>query len=145
MADPYERDYYAWTQEQAGHLRAGRAEALDLVHLAEEIESMGVSERREIRNRLRILLLHLLKWEHQPDYRSSSWSATITEQRAGIDSVLADSPSLTPFPQTILEDCYRWAVQQAAIETEIPEDRFPPASPYPLKNILNPRFWPGRS
>lgn len=143
MAGRYERDFCAWTQEQASHLRAGRIEALDLLHLAEEVESMGVSERREIRNRLRILLLHLLKWECQPARRSPSWRATITEQRAGIESVLADSPSLGSFPETILDDGYRWAVRQAAAETGLAEQAFSTTCPYELKQALDPAYWPG--
>ncbi|WP_447975019.1 DUF29 domain-containing protein [Nitrospira sp. Kam-Ns4a] len=145
MSGKYQRDFYAWTQEQAASLRAGRTEALDLAHLAEEVESMGVSERREIRNRLRILLLHLLKWECQPSHRSPSWRATVTEQRIGIESVLADSPSLVSFPETILDSCYRWAVKQAALETGLPETHFPPACPFTLKTVLDFNFWPGPS
>ena len=143
MPSKYERDFFKWTQEQVGHLRAGRFKALDLAHLAEEIESMGVSERREIRNRLRILLQHLLKWEYQPDCRSSGWKATITEQRVGIESVLADSSSLTVFPESILENCYCWAIRQAAAETSLAEADFPATCPYSLKHVLAFEFWPG--
>ncbi len=66
-SDLYERDFLAWTEQQAALLRAGELSAIDLEHLAEEVESMGASERREMCNRLACLLQHLLKWHHQPE------------------------------------------------------------------------------
>ena len=59
----YDRDFYAWANEQAGLLRAGRIAEADIENIAEEIETMGRSERRELINRLTVLLLHLLKWQ----------------------------------------------------------------------------------
>src|SRR5512134_2414110 len=95
-AELYEQDFYAWTQEQASKLRSGELVTLDLEHLAEEIESMGRSERRELINRLAVLLAHMLKWQYQPERRGSgkSWRATIKEQRRQVQRVLKDSPSL---------------------------------------------------
>ncbi len=58
----YDRDFYAWANEQAGLLRAGRLTDVDIAHIAEEIESLGKSEKRELVGRLAVLLLHLLKW-----------------------------------------------------------------------------------
>ena len=58
----YEKDFYAWTVEQARLLRSGELSEIDVENIAEEIESMGRSERREIGNRLTVLLSHLLKW-----------------------------------------------------------------------------------
>ena len=74
----YEQDFYAWTVEQGRLLRTGELSAIDAVNLAEEIESMGRRDRRELENRLTVLLTHLLKWQMQPDQRSRSWSATNT-------------------------------------------------------------------
>ena len=87
----YESDFYAWTQEQAKLLRARRWDDLDLDNLVDEVESVGKSDKREIRNRLEILLAHLLKWKHQPGGRGSSWRSTILEQRRGIAAVIDDS------------------------------------------------------
>jgi len=92
----YERDFYAWTQEQAALLRSGQLERLDRVHLAEEIEALGRQERRELVNRLGILLGHLLKWQFQPHLRGKSWRATLSEQRRQIQRLLKESPSLKP-------------------------------------------------
>ena len=77
----YEKDFYAWTVEQARLLRSGELSAVDIENIAEEIESMGRSDRREIKSRLIVLLSHLLKWQMQPQMRSAGWSATIREQR----------------------------------------------------------------
>ncbi|HLB99535.1 MAG TPA: DUF29 domain-containing protein, partial [Acetobacteraceae bacterium] len=90
----YDRDFYAWANEQAALLRAGRLAEADLENIAEEIESMGRSEKRELNSRLRVLLMHLLKWRHQPMLRSKRWSNTIAAQRDDIVDHLADNPSL---------------------------------------------------
>ena len=84
----YEQDFYAWTQEQAQLLRGGDLSAIDTENLSEEIEAKGRRERRELRNRLTVLLAHLLKWEHQPDQRSAGFLGTIVEQRRQIGAVL---------------------------------------------------------
>src|SRR5580704_181268 len=93
-SEAYDDDFFAWTQEQARLLRGGDLADIDAGNLAEEIESMGRSDRREIRSRLVVLLAHLLKWQFQPGGRTTSWSGTIVEQRHQIDLVIADSPSL---------------------------------------------------
>lgn len=72
LYDLYEKDFYAWTQKQAALLRAGKLSEIDIAHIAEEIDSRGRSEKRELISRLTILLLHLLKWDHQPDRRGAS-------------------------------------------------------------------------
>src|SRR5438132_8631046 len=102
----YEQDFYAWTVEQSRLLRSGELSAIDAANIAEEIESMGRSDRRELRSRLAVLAMHLLKWRHQPGARSKSWSATIDEQRLQIEEVLADSPSLRPMVAAMLSDAY---------------------------------------
>src|SRR6266566_8994894 len=80
----YDDDFFAWTNEQANLLRAGDLSLIDVLNLAEEIESMGKSLRRELRSRLIVLLAPLLKWQKQPGFRSKSWSATAREQRRQI-------------------------------------------------------------
>lgn len=92
----YEDDLAAWAEEQASLLRAGEVEGLDREHLAEEIESVGARERRELRRLARLLQQHPLKWHYQPEFRSRSWMTTIRAQRDEIQAVLADSPSLHP-------------------------------------------------
>ena len=90
----YDTDLYQWTIEQADALRRRAVNELDYDNLAEEIESVGRSERREIRSRLEILLIHLLKWRYQPEKQSDSWRAFVSEARQRIEAVLTDNPSL---------------------------------------------------
>jgi Domain of unknown function DUF29 len=90
----YEEDLYAWSQEQIALLRARRADCLDWDHLAEEIEWMVGRDRRELKNRLRIILLHLLKWQGQPGRRGPSWRKSLRTQRRHIQDLLQESPSL---------------------------------------------------
>jgi Domain of unknown function DUF29 len=93
----YETDFYAWTQEQVSLLKAQQWERVDTVNLIEEIETLGRKERQELRNRLGILLGHLLKWQFQSEKRNNSWLGTIREQRVQIKLLLGDSPSLKPY------------------------------------------------
>ncbi len=96
-AAAYDEDFYAWTQKQARLLRAGEFSQLDIENVAEELESMGRSDRNEIESRLEVLLMHLLKWQLQIKLRSPSWSGAMREQRRRIVKLLGESPSLRPF------------------------------------------------
>jgi hypothetical protein len=140
--DLYARDFYAWTQQSARLIREGRFGELDLEHLAEEIESMGASERRELINRLGLLLAHLLKWHHQPLYRGKSWELTIKEQRRRLKRLLTDNPSLKPYAETVLSDAFGDAVLMAAKETGLDESSFPQSCPYSLEQALSSEFLP---
>jgi Domain of unknown function DUF29 len=80
----YDQDFYAWTQRQMQLLKAGCWNELDIENLIEELDSLGKQERQELRNRLEVLLGHLLKWRYQPELRCKSWRATIREQRRQI-------------------------------------------------------------
>lgn len=97
MFDPatlHDRDFYAWTLQQASLLREGRLSEADIVHIAEELESMGASERRELTNRLAVLMAHLLKWQFQPELRGNSWRNTIDVQRYDVKELLEENPTL---------------------------------------------------
>ena len=130
MSDLYERDFYAWANEQAALLRAGRLSAADIDHIAEEIESMGRSEKRELTSRLAVLLAHLLKWQAQPERRGRSWALTIREQRDEVADVLADNPSLRTYLDAIMASAYRKALLAAQRETGLPLAAFPAACPW---------------
>ena len=97
MNQLYETDFYQWIQEQLNLLKTQQWEQLDTVNLIEEIAALGRKERQELRNRLGILLGHLLKWQFQPEKRSNSWLGTIKEQRLQIKLLLKDSPSLKSY------------------------------------------------
>ena len=104
-ANLYEQDFYLWIETTAKQLKAGKFAEVDLDNLIEEIESMGRSEKRELKSRLIVLLMHLLKWQYQPEKRSESWRSTITEQRISIEALLEDSPSLQPLIAEVFADC----------------------------------------
>src|ERR1700691_740820 len=90
----YDADFYGWANEQAALLREGRLAEADIANIAEEIESIGRSEKRELVSRLAVLLTHLLKWRYQPGGRGSSWRASIVVQRRALERHLADNPRL---------------------------------------------------
>jgi hypothetical protein len=135
LADLYDRDETAWLDAMAGLARDGRSEDLDLPHLAEFLAEMARRDRREVESRLVVLLVHLLKWEHQADRRSRSWRATIIEQRQELGRI-ASVGVLRNHAETILADAYRDAVERAAAETGLPPDRFPGESPYSVEGLL---------
>ena len=141
-APAYEDDFVAWLEDQAQHARRGETDALDLENIAEELEGMARSDRREIRNRLTVLLIHLLKYLLQSKRRSRSWIATIGEQRRRILSIIDDSPSLRSFPETVLNECYAAARSGCADETGIPESSIPDECPFEPRLILDPRWLP---
>jgi Domain of unknown function DUF29 len=140
----YEDDFYAWTQEQARLLRSGDLQAVDAGNVAEEIESMGRSDRRELKSRLTVLLTHLLKWTYQPEHRSTGWLSTIVEQRRQIAEVLADSPSLAKALDDALASAYADAREDAARETGLGLETFPATIPYATSAILDKAFMPNR-
>jgi hypothetical protein len=139
----YELDFYAWTQEQAKLLQEGKWDCLDVPNLIEEIESLGKQERRELRNRLGILLGHLLKWEFQPENRSKSWFATIREQRSQVLQLIDESPSLQPYLSEALEIAYQSGLNLAVRETSLSYKVFPQECPYTPEQVLGLDFFPG--
>lgn len=139
----YAVDFHAWTQDQAAQLRGRDLQALDWSNLAEEIESLGASERREIRNRMAVLIAHLLKWEHQPERRSQSWQTTIGEQRTHVEGIVEDSPSLRGHPNAVLERAWTAGRRQAAREIRRDERDLPAEPTYTVEQILDHAFMPG--
>jgi len=138
----YDRDFYAWANEQASLLRAGRLSAADIEHIAEEIESMGRTEKRELVSRLTVLLAHLLKWQFQPSYRGPSWEVTIRNQRRDLTDHLADNPSLrTRLPEAV-DSAYERAIDSAYAETGLPHSAFPAHCPWSFDQIMDAGFWP---
>jgi hypothetical protein len=139
----YEIDFYAWIEEQAKLLRNQQWSQLDLPNLIEEIESLGKQQRAELRNRLSILMGHLLKWEYQVSKRSRSWLNTIRIQRIDIYELLKENPSLKPYLEEALSTAYSKGLALASGETNLPLKTFPQNCPYGLAEILSDRFYPG--
>ena len=142
MTSTYEQDFYAWTRQQADLMRNRQYQALDLEHLIEEVESMGASERRQLANRLKVLMAHLLKWKYQSHLQSRSWAATIKEQRLSIQDLLDDNPSLQSMQASTIIRAYRLARLLAVKETNLEESTFPEQCPFSEQQLGDEDFYP---
>jgi hypothetical protein len=138
----YDQDFYTWCLTTAALIREGKWYDLDREALAEEIESLAKRDRRALRRRLQLLLMHLLKWRYQPLGRSGSWRRTIRTQRTAIQEILADSPSLRPTMTPILTQRYLHAREDARDETGLPLATFPEVCPWTPEQVLDVDFWP---
>ncbi len=138
----YDRDFVGWTGQIAAALRQGDWAAIDVENLIEEVEALGKSDRRAIKSRLEVLLMHLLKWQFQPEARSRSWQATMLEQRLRIADILEDSPSLKNYLPTVLESAYDGARKLAAIETGLAVEQFPASCESAIGQILDETYLP---
>lgn len=139
----YDTDFYAWIQEQAKLLRHQEWSQLDLLNLIEEIESLGKQQRAELRNRLKVLIGHLLKWEYQAERRSRSWLMTIRVQRRDPQELLEENPSLKRYLEEALQKIYDSSRDLATGETNLPLKTFPENCPYTLEEIFRDGFYPG--
>jgi hypothetical protein len=138
----YDRDFYAWSQTQAELLRTGKFTEADIPNIVEEIETLGRSELRELVSRLRVLLLHLLKWQYQPNLQGNSWRATIAVQRQELAEHLNESPSLKSRLAEAMARAYRLALSEAIMETGLLKATFPPDCPWSYGQITDETFWP---
>jgi hypothetical protein len=136
----YEQDAYGWAIHQARLLRAGQLSDIDIDNIAEEIETMGRSERRSLSSNLMQILIHLLKWTYQPERRSRSWMVSIIKHRDGYRHDLEENPSLKPEVPAILVRAYDDARRLAAAESGLPIKTFPEACPYDWPTILEVDF-----
>jgi hypothetical protein len=136
----YERDFYSWLVEQAHLLREGRFDALDRENLADEIASLGREQFNKLESALRVLLTHILKWDHQPRRRSRSWVLSIEALRIQVENVLSDNPGLEPrLPEAIARG-YRSARVEAANETGLETSAFPQTCPYSFDELMSREF-----
>ena len=136
MSEKYLTDFSSWINQTAQLLREHRWHEVDVPNLIEEVEDLGKSERRGITSQLTRLLLHLLKWQYQPQRRSDSWLDSITDARTQIELAIEDSPSLRSYPSEQLEESYHRARRQAAKQTSIETSVFPEKCPYSLELVL---------
>jgi hypothetical protein len=140
----YENDVIAWANEQAAFIRAGKFDLLDIEHIADEIEDVGKSEKRELRSRIAVLLTHLLKWQFQPERRGNSWQRTIKTQRKEIAAHITNTPSLKAeiSNQDWWESVWADTLIIATKETGLNFDDFPEECPWEYQDVVNPEFWP---
>ncbi len=132
----YEQDETAWLEAMAALAAEGRHGEMDFPNLSEYLRDMSKRDRREVFNRLIVLLVHLLKWEHQPDQRSGSRRATVREQRRKLRQLL-ESGTLRNHAAAVLMDAFAEARLQAADESEMDVTVFPTVNPWSLDEILD--------
>ena len=138
----YDRDYFAWIETTLQHLQQRDYDSVDWDNVIEEISDMGRGEKRSLESNLVVVLLHLLKWQYQPERRSKSWVSSIAEHRRRLRKRLKDSPSLKPFIIQELPESYADSVRQAAIETDLSIETFPADCPYAIAQVLDNDFLP---
>lgn len=139
----YHKDFYAWINSQIDLLRQNRVQELDRDLLVEELEDMGKRHQNELVSRLIVLIAYLLKWQYQPEHRSSSWRGSIIEQRVQIRRGIRSSPSLKPFLIEAIRESYPDALHIACKETGLDKSAFPEQCPYQEQELLDEDFWPG--
>lgn len=132
----YERDFYGWALEQAAFIRGARFEDVDCENVAEEIESLARHEFRSFVSFLRLILIHILKWDHQANRRTRGWAISIALHRDHAVTSLDENPSFRPRLDEALDRAYRQARLQAARETKLPISTFPERRPYSLEDVL---------
>jgi hypothetical protein len=139
----YDTDFYTWTQQQAAAIRAKDLAALDIDHLAEEIEDLGSNVQHAIESHLERLLLHLLKWRYDPAQEPRrGWRLTIRHARRELAKYLRRNPGLQHHPADYLTEAYAYAREDAPDETGLPLATFPEVCPWPITRVLDADFWP---
>jgi hypothetical protein len=136
----YDQDFYLWLKTTAQLLKEKQFNQIDLENLIEEIETMGRSEKKSLKSNLIVLLLHLLKWQYQPNKRYGSGKASIIEHRRRLNDDLEDSPSLNSYLSEILVKCYQEARKQASAETDLSLSHFPTILPFTIEQILDQNY-----
>ncbi|MEO0756728.1 MAG: DUF29 domain-containing protein [Cyanobacteria bacterium J06648_16] len=138
----YDTDYVKWVTITVEQLRQEAYAQVDWVNLLDEIEDMARRERQALKSNLRILLLHLLKWQYPPSKRTRSWASSIIEHRERVYEVLEASPSLKPDLETVLSKAYPTAAKRAVTETMLPAKTFPDECPFTVAQIMDENFPP---
>ncbi len=136
----YDLDFHGWAFEQATLSRAGKLSEADIENIAEEIESIGRRERRELTTLLAVLLTHLLKWRYQPSHRGRVGQLTIKEQRRMALRHLRDNPSLKSSLDQAMTDAYGDAAIKAERESGL--RTFPETCPFTFDQTIDDGFWP---
>jgi hypothetical protein len=132
----YDEDLYSWVQEQVALLRAGRLDQIDAENIAEELSDVGRSEYAKLESALRVLVMHMLKWDQQPELRTPSWVFSIREQRRRLDRLIRQNPGLKPHRDEALSDIYQSARDWASLETHFDVSEFPSECPYTWEDVL---------
>lgn len=138
----YEKDEHLWLMENSKLLREGKWEQADLENIAEILEDMGKRDLREVVSRMKVLLIHLLKWIYQAEERSSSWKGTIRHQRDELNSMFEDSNHLKKHAKESFSKSYQKAREIASDETRLPLSHFPEEPPFPFEQVIREEYLP---
>ena len=138
----HDSDFYAWTKETAKLLKEGKINEADIMNIADEIEELGMSERRAVISQMSRLIAHLLKWKYQPHLRGNSWKISINQARDHILIITDESKNLQKELPEIIQKAYKYSVKWASNETGIELKSFPKECPFTLEQCLNEEFWP---
>jgi Domain of unknown function DUF29 len=138
----YEEDLYVWSCRNAQLLREGRFAEADMGNIAEEIESLGKEQVHGLESQMARLLIQLLKYQYQPTRRSRSWQISAVSARIKIERILKENPNLKSRIGELMLDAYRGAARQAAVETRLPKETFPPECAYTFEQIMDDDFVP---
>jgi hypothetical protein len=137
-------DLYSWARRQAELLRAGRLWEIDAATIAEEIDDVGEEQHDKLESALRVLMFHLLKWDHQPSMRNRSWTLTIREQRRRAERQLRKNPGQKSQVDEPLEAAYEDARLEATSETGLSLSIFPIRRPFEYGELMERSIvWPG--
>jgi hypothetical protein len=138
----YEQDILLWVEETVSKLKAKDFESLDLDNLIEEVESLGISQKKELINRLIVLLEHLLKRLYVDlPYDYNGWERTIRTQRNNLQVLIKQVPSLKSRWESSFIDA--WEIALKTVREEYFQINFPDRWPFSqeLEAMLNDRFW----
>ena len=138
----YEQDFNLWLEETVNLLKTRQLSLIDYDNLIEEIESMGKRDKKALESNLEQILMHLLKWQYQKNKRSNSWRYSIIEHRNRLKKDFRDSPSLKPYFDDVLEDCYQTAREFASEQTGLDIKTFPIDIPFTKEQILSSNYLP---
>ena len=132
----YDTDFAEWADHTAELIRAGRFDEIDAENVAEEIASLGRSERKAVRSQLQRLMKHKIKQQLQPERDGPSWQASISEARQALQEDIEESPSLLRHLEANLQKVYERASESALIETRIDYCPLPRKCPWDLDTLL---------
>ena len=146
-SDLYERDYYAWLQDQVRALRERRIEEVDWENLAEEIDGLSRSEKRGIKSHMAVLVEHLLKLQYARgifrEFNARGWRVSVRSARRHVSTLLDESPSLRPQLGEMLVDAYVDGRIEALRVRGLSEDVLPETCPWGIGQVMDDDFLPG--
>ena len=132
----YEEDFNLWLESQAAALKAKDFEHIDLKNLVEEVESLGRSNKRELKSRCIVLITHLLKVKYQSDSLCNSWVSSISGARMEVELLIEESPSLKNVLDEAVADAYDKARRNASEETGLAISIFPKKCHWTLEELF---------